>query len=133
MTLSQIRQRVNYLQRKFAVALKVIRARTLADEVSQRWTIAQANHRPLPDPEDVLDFVRDAGIRNASFLGLRKYIRRCLEEDRTPQPEGFLPALLPRAEPSGLIRAALRWDPPASDPNEYRPRPYTGAVFPLLA
>ena len=48
MTLSQIRNRVQVLQRKFALELTVIRLRPYATEFCEQWAVAKTNHQPAP-------------------------------------------------------------------------------------
>ncbi len=52
MTLAQIRQRVNTLNRKFALALSVVRARRVAERACLEWNRRlrrrQTPARPLP-------------------------------------------------------------------------------------
>ncbi len=110
MTLAQIRSRVRTLQRRFALALSVVRARRVAERLCQGWTADHADGKPLPDPFQAVAKVREAGIRNAAFIDFQRYIRSCVDDNRCPEPRGFLESLLPRASNAGLVRAALHWD-----------------------
>ena len=110
MSLAQIRSRVRTLQRRFALALSVVRARRVAERLCQGWTADHADGKPLPDPFKAVAKVREAGIRNAAFIDFQRYIRSCVDENRCPEPRGFLESLLPRASNAGLVRAALHWD-----------------------
>ena len=67
MTLSQIRNRVQVLQRKFALELTVIRLRPYAAEFCQQWTVAKANQQPLSKPHPFIIKLADAGFRFPQF------------------------------------------------------------------
>ena len=47
-TLSQIRQRVDSLKRRYARELATYRLRRLAEEISTDWAVAIADRRELP-------------------------------------------------------------------------------------
>lgn len=130
MSLSQIRNRVNCLQRQFAVALSVVRARRVAEDVCSQWRTAHIEHQPLPDEFEVTGKVREAGISGGNWMGLHRYILECQDQGRQPEPRDFLRSLLPRA--SSLIQVALRFDPFPEDTNACKPLPYNGAVFPIM-
>lgn len=115
MSLSQIRNRVDALQRKFALALSVVRARRVAEDLCHQWAVARADGKPLPNPFDMVKKVNKVGIRNAALIDFQGYIRRCLDGNKCPEPRGFLDSLLPRASTAGLVRAALCWDAPPRD------------------
>ena len=48
MSLSRIRNRIEALERKFAVPLAVVRLRPLAEKVCDEWAAAKAADAPLP-------------------------------------------------------------------------------------
>ena len=133
MTLSQMRSRVNTLQRKFALALSVVRARRLAEKLCNEWAAAKSENKPLPDTHDVTIKVREARIGGASMMGFQKYLRECRERDEQPKLESCLHTLLIRATTAGLVRATLRWEARSEHPNTCRPKSYTGPVFPIMA
>ena len=96
-------------------------------------TSPKSKTNPNPPPATSSKKVRDArtgGHKN--FIRLQNYIAECRDEEKRPTPRGFLESLLPRASMAGIIRAAMLWDAVAEDPDAYRPRPYTGAVFPIM-
>ena len=82
--------------------------------------MALTDRKPLPSPFQIVRRVRDAGIRNAAYMDLEQYIKRCPDEDRCPEPEGILNSPIPRACKNGLIRAALRRDPPPRTTRRYQ-------------
>ncbi len=110
MTLSQIRSRVNTLQRRYALALSVVRARRVAEQLCNQWDRDLSEGKSLPDPSQVVQKVKEAGIRNAAFMGLHNYIQTCADGNKCPNPRDFLDSLLPRASTAGLVREAMRWD-----------------------
>ena len=130
MSLSRIRNRVNSLQRQFAVALSVVRTRRVAEDVCEQWHVARMESKPLPDDFEVTGKVRDAGIFAGNWMGLHQYIKECHDQGKEPEPSDFLRAFLPRA--FSLIEVALRSDAAAVDPDANQTRPYNGAVFPIL-
>ena len=85
MSLAQIRSRVRTLQRRFALALSVVRARRVAERLCQGWTADHADGKPLPDPFQAVAKVREAGIRNAAFIDFQRYIRSCVDDNRCPR------------------------------------------------
>lgn len=111
MSFVRIRNRLEALERKLGLPLAVIRAPRVAYDVFNDWSVVMADQKPLPTAFQVVQRVRDAGIRNAAFMVLEQYIQRCLDEDRCPEPEGILNSLIPRACKSGLIRATLQRAP----------------------
>ncbi len=93
MSLAQIRSRVRTLQRRFALALSVVRARRVAERLCQDWTADHADGKPLPDPFQAVAKVREAGIRNAAFIDFQRYIRSCVDDNRCPERAPRLPRI----------------------------------------
>ena len=75
MTLSQIRNRVRSLQRKYGLALAVIRVRPYADQFCNQWRFANANRQPVPQSHPFIRRLANAGFRCATFTALDKYIQ----------------------------------------------------------
>ncbi len=75
--------------------------------------IARAAHKPVPEPHSIARRVASRGFRHLDFMALHKYVQRCRDENTLPDPHGIVRNLLPRAAPSGILDAALRWDAPA--------------------
>ena len=92
LTLSQIRNRVQVLQRKFALELTVIRLRPYATEFCQQWAVAKANQQPALQASPLYHQARRcAGFRFPNFIDLHDYIKR--KEDprpRTPNHKGIV-------------------------------------------
>ena len=120
MSIARLRNQLEALERKLALPLAVIRAKRVAQDICDHWAKAQADQKPLPTPFEVVQMAREAGIRYASFMDLNLYIQRCLKEKRSPEPEGFLHSVLPRASANGMVRAAMQRDSASSDPSPRR-------------
>ena len=115
MSIARLRNQLEALERKLALPLAVVRAKRVAQDICDHWAKAQAENKPLPTPFEVVQMAREAGIRYASFMDLNLYIQRCLKEKRSPEPEGFLHSVLPRASANGMVRAAMQRDSAFSD------------------
>ena len=113
MSLSQIRNRIEALERKLALPLAIVRLRPLAEAICDDWAVALAAHKPVPEPHSIVRRVASRGFRHLDFMALHKYVQRCRDENTLPDPHGIIRNLLPRAAPSGILDAALRWDAPA--------------------
>ena len=114
------RNRLEAPDRKLALILAVVRARRAAEDVFNDRSVALTDRKPLPTASQVVKRVRDDGIRDAAFMDLQQYIKRCPDEDRCPEPEGILNSPIPRACKNGLIRGALRRDPPPRATRRYQ-------------
>ena len=112
MTLSQIRNQVHSLQRKYAKELAVFRLRRLAREISEDWAVAIADRQDLPQPHSVVRRVADAGFSLPTFMFLNKYLQRVRDEGGVPQPLEIVLSLLPWAREARYSHL-LRWDLPA--------------------
>ena len=75
--------------------------------------MARAAHKPVPEPHAIARKVASRGFRHLDFMALHKYVQRCRDENTLSDPHGIVRNLLPRAAPSGILDAALRWDAPA--------------------
>ena len=112
-SLSQIRNRTEALERKLALPLAIVRLRPLAEAICDDWVVALAAHKPVPEPHSIVRRVASRGFRHLDFMALHKYVQCCRDENTLPDPHGIIRNLLPRAAPSGILDAALRWDAPA--------------------
>lgn len=114
-TLSQIRNRVETLKRKYAKELAIYRLRRLAENISNDWAIAVANRREIPKPLQVVRRVADTGQRSDSYMELHRYIEGCRDNGTVPNPLEIVSALLPwtRLEQYAYL---LRYNLPAEDP-----------------
>ena len=107
MTISELRRRVNALNRRFAPELAIIKMRRLAQAVSDDWDPDQP-----PEPHDVIQRVAKAGFRLPTFMRLRRYLDDTIRQGDVPEPECIVLDLLPWAG-KDRYRAFFRWDLPA--------------------
>ncbi|MDE2683313.1 MAG: hypothetical protein OXI54_04115 [Chloroflexota bacterium] len=107
MTISELRRRVNALNRRFAPELAIIKMRRLAQAVSNDWDPDQP-----PEPHDVIQRVVKAGFRLSTFMRLRRYLDDTIRQGDAPEPERIVLDLLPWAG-KNRYRAFFRWDLPA--------------------
>ncbi len=114
-TLSQLRRRVDALQRKYARELAVVRLRRLAEEHSLQWTYATYQGRPLPQPQPFIRRIAKSGYRLKTFVALDIYLERCQEQGTIPDCLGIISSLLPKI-PYDRLREMLRRDVPALEP-----------------
>ena len=54
MSLSQIRNRIEALERKLALPLAIVRLRPLAEAICDDWAVALAAHKPVPEPHSIV-------------------------------------------------------------------------------
>ncbi len=119
MSLSQIRNRINALRRKYAIPLTVYRLRPLAEEFCQQWAVAQAGRKPAPESRPFIRKIASAGFRLSTFMELHKYLGTFMElhkylerrrhNNTRPDARKIIRCLLPRAAEQGCLEA-LRWD-----------------------
>ena len=110
MSLSRIRNRIEALERKFAVSLAVFRLRPLAEEICNEWDASGNDGTPLPDPHSLIRRIADRGFRLPTFMPLVGYLGRCRRDDRCPQPRDVVSMLLPHAAKRGIVANLFRWD-----------------------
>ena len=107
MTISQLRRRVNALNRRFAPELAIIKLRRIAESVADDWDPSEP-----PEPADVIRRIADAGFRLPTFVRLSRYLKDTRRQGDVPEPESIVLDLLPWAW-KDRYRAFLRWDLPA--------------------
>ena len=108
MTLSQIRNRIRALQRRFAVPLAALRTRRIAEQICDEWGVAAAESKPIPDTNSIIRRIADRGLRFNTFGQLRRYLERCRDDNKCPDPRSIATVLLPNAVASGLIYAIFQ-------------------------
>ena len=112
MSLTQIRSRIQALQRRYALPLAVIRLRPYATQFCHQWAVAQDQQQPLPETPAFIRKLADAGFRLTTFMYLHHHFERHLSNNTCPNPKGIISALLPHAAArEGIIDAVFRWDP----------------------
>ena len=62
-TLSQLRNRVNSLKRKYALELQILRLHRIAADFSLRWVRAAGDRQPLPETHPYIRHIADNGFR----------------------------------------------------------------------
>ena len=77
MTLSQIRNLVRALQRRYARELAIYHLRELARDLSEEWAVAVADGQEPPQPLQVVRRVANTGKLFHTYLNLHRYIERC--------------------------------------------------------
>ena len=97
MTLSQIRNQIHSLRRKFANELAVFRLRHLAEEIADDWAIATAEGEQLPTALQVIRRVASEGHLLWTYMNLHRYVQRCLDNKECLNPQQLVLALLPWA------------------------------------
>ena len=76
MTLSQIRNQIDTLQRKYARELTICRLRRLAEQISDQWAVAVGGRQDPPQPHSIIRRVADAGFFLPIFMSLHQYLER---------------------------------------------------------
>ena len=97
MTISQIRNEIHRMQRKFARELAVFRLRQIAEEIADDWAIATEEGEQLPQPHQVVQRIARAGHRLQTWMNLNNYVQQCLDNGERLNPQRIVLALLPWA------------------------------------
>ena len=97
MTLSQIRNQIDSLQRKYARELAIYRLRRQAEEICEQWERAVGDRQDPPQPHAIVRKVADAGHLLPTYMSLHHYVKRIQKEGRSPEPRQIVLALLPWA------------------------------------
>ena len=86
MTISQIRNQIHRLQRKFARELAVYRLRQVAEDVADAWKLAIADREELPQPLQIVRRIADTGQRSHNYMDLHRYVQRCRDSTWNVSP-----------------------------------------------
>ena len=113
MTLSQIRNRVQALQRRYGLPITVIRLRPYATQFCDQWAIAQDRKEPLPETPVFIRKLADSGFHLTTFMYLHHHLERHREANTCPKPSSIVAALLPDPKSRPIIDAVFLWDPPS--------------------
>ena len=113
MSLSQIRNAIEILERQLSRELAMHRVRPIADQITELWNIAIAKQQPKPDPITCISKFIDNGIGLPTFTALHTYLKDCRKYGDIPEPRKSskrsslpagrstcLPSLPPRRRPS---------------------------------
>ena len=95
-TMSQIRNRVNTLKRKYATELKILKVFPIAEEFSLDWACMAADRLPLPGSGDFIRHLASWGFRFHTYTNLHQYLEGCREQGDIPDALGILSSLFPR-------------------------------------
>ena len=107
MTLSQIRNSVDALCRKYAPELALYRARGLASEFCLQYAVAVADRKPAPETHPFIKRIVGHGLLLTTFMALNNYLERCRRESRIPECSEIVHCLLPWSRNSGLPTTSL--------------------------
>ncbi len=118
-TLIQVRNRINYLRRKYAIPLAVARLHPIAEEFCDQWAVARANasSNPAPAPEPgalsephrFIQRLAARGFRLDTFTDLHRYLERCQKSNACPNPLGIIQSLYPQCGPNGPLANFARF------------------------
>ena len=115
MTLTQIRNRIHALQRRFGLPLAIIRLRPYATQFCDQWATAQDRKEPLPETTPFIWKLAAAGFHLTTFMYLYHRLTTHRENNTCPQPSSILAALIPGPSARKIIGAVLQWDPPPEE------------------
>ncbi len=110
---NSIWRRIRSLQRRLAKDLAIIRLRRLAEDFCDDYEDAVNDDPPASHLEldrmgsAFIPSIGKAGFRLSTFMALRKYLERCLDDKRLPEPRDIVGSLLPWAAEGGFLRASL--------------------------
>ena len=114
-TMSQIRNRVNALKRKYATELKILKVFPIAEEFSLDWACMAADRLPLPQSGDFIRHLASWGFRFHTYTNLHQYLEGCREQGDIPDALGILSSLFPEV-PREKLADLLPYNEP---PREY--------------
>ena len=132
MTLSQIRNRIHALQRRFGLPLAIIRLRPYATQFCHQWATAQDRKEPLPETPVFIRKLADASFHLTTFMYLHHRLQRHRENNTCPQPSTIITALIPGPSARKIIDAVFQWDPtliPFPDTPPCNPSQFTHALL----
>ena len=88
MTISQLRNQVNALMRKFTVQLAVHKLRPLASEYCGQWRELVAKKEPPPNPNRLFDKIPGKDSLRHKLTGIQNYLDNCRWDRHLPHPNG---------------------------------------------
>ena len=121
MNLSQIRNRVHALRRKYSLPITVIRLRPHATLFCDQWAIARDRKQPPPDSFSLVWKLAGSGFRLTTFSNLHPLLSLHRDNNTCPHPIDIVTALIPDPSARPIIDAVLSRDPPAEEPPSPRP------------
>ena len=115
-TMSQIRNRVNALKRKYATELKILKVFPIAEEFSLDWACMAADRLPLPQSGDFIRHLASWGFRFHTYTNLHQYLEDCRERGDIPDALGILSSLFPEVPRDKLADLLPYNEPPREHP-----------------
>ena len=115
-TMSQIRNRVNALKRKYATELKILKVFPIAEEFSLDWACMAADRLPLPQSGDFIRHLASWGFRFHTYTNLHQYLEGCRERGDIPDALGILSSLFPEVPRDKLANLLPYNEPPREYP-----------------
>ena len=106
MSVDQLRRRVDALRRKMIHALVVVELQPAAEEVCDRWAIADSDGQPLPETRTLVGIMVGRGYNLPSLMALYNYLNGCRANGDFPLPHRVLRALLPWHAAAGYLGPA---------------------------
>ena len=103
MSLSQLRREVNSIQRQLFRELRVVRARSVAEDYCGLWANLVSRKKLPPDPFRLLKKLFQHTRHPGHFAAADRYLNQCRERRHLPHPDGILFRLLPKEANLGLI------------------------------
>ena len=122
MNLSQIRNRIEALERRFALPLTAVRLRPHATPV-----LRPVGHRPRPQATPARNLPTSSASSptpdsaSPTYTNLSLFLERHRENNTCPMPSQIVSTLLPGQKARKIIDALFRFDPPAEEPPHARP------------
>ena len=95
MSLSQIRNAIEVLERKLSRDLAMHRVRPIADQITELWNIAIAKQQPKPAPISCISKFIDNGIGLPTFTVLNTYLKDCRKYGDIPDAKGIVKKIFP--------------------------------------
>ena len=128
MTLSQIRNRIHALRRKYSLPITVIRLRPYATLFCDQWAIARDRKQQPPDAFSFIWKLAGSGFRLTTFANLHPLLSKHCDDNTCPHPIDIITSLIPDPSSRPIIEAVLRRDrrPPKS-PHALAPVPPSSA------
>ena len=91
-------RRIRALEKRLAKDLAIVRLRRLAEEFCDDYEDAVTDDPPSSRIElDRMSTVAENGFRGCAFMPLRKYLERCIEDRKIPEPRDIVGNILPWA------------------------------------
>ena len=97
MTLSQIREEVNALKRKYAKEIAIYKMRRVSEEIYNDYARAVGDRQDPPKPLEIISRISKKGFRLKTWIHLHNYLEKVREEGDIPEPRRIVLALLPWA------------------------------------